>query len=79
MQRFQLIRGGKTPESKLEQRARVLSASQVRDWADAYLVQAGQSLLFYSREGDPRALDAAEEASVALLALVRELKTRSGS
>lgn len=73
---FQLIKGGKAPETKLEKRARALGQPQLRDWADTYLNEAGRALLAHSKEGDPRFLAEAEEAAVALLTLIRELKTR---
>lgn len=73
---FRLIRGDKPPETKLERRARALGQPQLRDWADVYLNNAGRALLEYSREGDTQHLDDAEEAAVALLTLVRELRSR---
>ena len=73
---FQLIRGEKAPTTKLEKRARALGPSQVRAWANTYTYEAGRALSSYEQEGDPRFLDEAEEAAVALLTLVRELKTR---
>lgn len=73
---FQLIRGGVREDTKLERRARGLAQTQVRDWADTYLNEAGRALSAHSREGDPRFLDEAEESAVALLTLVRELRSR---
>ena len=72
---FQLKRET-VPASKLEKRAKALSHGQVIAWADTYLNDAGRALLAHTREGDPASLDAAEEAVVALLTLIRELKSR---
>ena len=72
---FQLKRE-RIPAGKLEKRAQSLSHGQVVAWADTYLNDAGKALLAHAREGDRAYLDAAEEAVVALLTLVRELKRR---
>lgn len=74
---FKLNRGDSAPSTKLEQRAKALGHPQVRDWADTYLNECGRALLAHSREGDLASLVEAEEAAVALLTLVRELKSRS--
>ena len=73
---FRLIRGDKPPETKLQKRARALGQPQIQAWTDTYLNETGRALLAYSREGDPRFLDEAEEAAVALVTLVQELKRR---
>lgn len=70
------LKRAQQPVGKLEKRAKALGQAQVRDWADAYLNECGRALLAHSREGDPAALDTAEEAAVALLTLIRELKSR---
>lgn len=61
---------------KVDKRVKELPSHQLAQWADLYLNEVGRALLAHSKQGDPRFLDEAEESAAALLALLRELKSR---
>lgn len=75
---FKFIKGDKPDETKLEKMARSYSHPALQSMVDISLNEAGRALLAYNQQGDPRFLDEAEEAAVALLTSVRELRARRG-
>lgn len=79
---FRLNRGEDTGASsvargKIDKRAKALSTPQLAQWADLYLNEVGRALLAHTQQGDPRVLEEAEDSATALLALVKELRSRS--
>lgn len=79
---FRLIRGeddgnAGPARGKIDKRAKALPTAQLTTWADLYLNEIGRATLAYNQQGDPRFLQEAEESTVALLALVRELRNRA--
>lgn len=73
---FRLIKGDKPDETKLEKMARGFSHPALQSMTDMSLNECGRALLHYTQEGDPRFLHEAEEAAVALLTSIRELRAR---
>ena len=64
-------------QSRLERRVAKIATADLSAWADQALYGLGRDLSQWQRSGDSARLSDAEEAAEALLAVIREVRSRT--
>jgi hypothetical protein len=74
---FKKKKGGSQPQSKIEKRVSTIGTYDLVLWAENALYVIGKEITHHQRDKNADALYEAELGAEALLAIVRELRSRS--